>query len=156
MLLTLQLTAGNMYQMTGLFLASMMAGLASGSGSKLKFPEKISIRIQALFLAFYYAFIGLAFSKLLEIKHSFPVILIIILAILLPSFFTGYLFREMANSVSDGSKPSSVYSADLAGSALGFILISGVLIPLLGIKLSLFFLSIMIFAGIIFGTNRNK
>ncbi|HZL76285.1 MAG TPA: hypothetical protein VFB97_01155 [Bacteroidales bacterium] len=156
MLLTLQLTAGNMYQMTGLFLASMMAGLAAGSGSKLKFPDRVSISIQALLLAFYYAFIGIAFSKLLEIKHSFPIISIIILAILLPSFFTGHLFREMTNSDSDGSKPSSVYSADLAGAALGFILISGVLIPVLGIKVSLFFLSIMIFAGILFGTNPNK
>jgi hypothetical protein len=62
----------------------------------------------------------------------------------------------MTKSVSDESNPSSVYSADLAGSALGFILISGILIPLLGIKVSLFFLSVMIFAGILFGTNRNK
>jgi len=156
MLLTLQLTAGNMYQLTGLILAAMMAGLAAGSGSKLKFPDRISISLQALFLAFYYALIGISFSRMLEIKHSFPMISIIILAILLPSFFTGHLFREMTKSVSDESNPSSVYSADLAGSALGFILISGILIPLLGIKVSLFFLSVMIFAGILFGTNRNK
>jgi spermidine synthase len=156
MLLTLQLTAGNMYQMTGLFLAAMMAGLAAGSGWKLKLPDKISINIQALSLALYYALIGISFSRLLEIKHSLPVISIIILAILLPSFFTGHLFREMTDSVSYESNPSSIYSADLAGSALGFILISGALIPLLGIKASLFFLSVMIFTGILFGTDHNK
>ncbi|MGD0343081.1 MAG: hypothetical protein ABSA76_15380, partial [Bacteroidales bacterium] len=156
MLLTLQLTAGNMYQLTGLFLAAMMIGLAAGSGSKLKFPDRFSIRIQALFLAFYYALIGLSFGKLLEIKHSFPVISIIILAVLLPSFLTGHLFREMTNSVSEGSNPSSVYSADLAGSALGFILVSGIVVPLLGMETSLFFLSIMIFAGFLFGSNPNK
>jgi hypothetical protein len=156
MLLTLQLIAGNMYQLTGLFLAAMMAGLAAGSGSKLKLPDKISISIQALFLALYYALIGISYSRLLEMKYTFPVISILILVILLPSFFTGHLFREMTNSVSDESNPSSVYSADLAGSALGFILISGILIPLLGIETSLFFLSIMIFVGILFGTNHNK
>jgi hypothetical protein len=93
---------------------------------------------------------------LLEIKHSCPVILIIILTTLLPSFITGHLFREISNSVSEKSGPSSVYSADLAGSALGFILVSGILVPLLGIKASLFFLSIMIFTGFLFGANRNK
>jgi spermidine synthase len=156
MLLALQLTAGNMYQMTGLFFAAMMAGLAAGSGSKLKLPDRISMRIQALFLAFYYVVIGIFFGQLLEIKHSCPVILIIILTTLLPSFITGHLFREISNSVSEKSGPSSVYSADLAGSALGFILVSGILVPLLGIKTSLFFLSIMIFAGFLFGVNRNK
>ena len=156
MLLALQLTAGNMYQMTGLFFAAMMAGLAAGSGSKLKLPDGISIRVQALFLVFYYAVIGIFFSQLLEIKHSCPVILIIILTTLLPSFITGHLFREISNSVSEKSGPSSVYSADLAGSALGFILVSGILVPLLGIKASLFFLSIMIFTGFLFGANRNK
>jgi spermidine synthase len=156
MLLALQLTAGNMYQMTGLFFAAMMAGLAAGSGSKLKLPDGISMRIQALFLVFYYAVIGIFFSQLLEIKHSCPVILIIILTTLLPSFITGHLFREISNSVSEKSGPSSVYSADLAGSALGFILVSGILVPLLGIKASLFFLSIMIFTGFLFGANRNK
>jgi hypothetical protein len=156
MLLALQLTAGNMYQMTGLFFAAMMAGLAAGSGSKLKLPDGISMRVQALFLVLYYAVIGIFFSQLLEIKHSCPVILIIILTTLLPSFITGHLFREISNSVSEKSGPSSVYSADLAGSALGFILVSGILVPLLGIKTSLFFLSIMIFTGFLFGANRNK
>jgi Predicted spermidine synthase with an N-terminal membrane domain len=156
MLLALQLTAGNMYQLTGLFLAVMMAGLAAGSGVKLKFPDKFSIRVQALFLTFYYAGIGIIFSKLIEIKPLLPVIAIIILAILLPSFMTGHLFRELTNSVTDESNPSSVYSADLAGSAMGFILVAGILVPLLGIKSSLFFLSVMIFAGFLFGTNRNK
>ena len=33
-LLTLQLTAGNMYQSAGLILASLMAGLAIGAGTK--------------------------------------------------------------------------------------------------------------------------
>jgi spermidine synthase len=156
MLLALQMTAGNMYRLTGLFLAVMMIGLAIGSGSNLKLPARFSIRIQSLLLVLYYAAISLIFNKLLEIRQSFPVIAIIIVAILLPSFVTGQMFREMTDSAFSDSKPSSVYSADLAGSALGFILISGIVIPVLGIQVSLFFLSVMIFAGFLFGTNRNK
>jgi spermidine synthase len=156
MLLVLQLTAGNMYQLTGLFLAAMMAGLAIGSGLKLKLPDWFSVRIQVLFLALYYALAGISIGILMEIKQSFPVIAIIILAILLPSYFTGHLFRNMTDTLTEESNPSSVYSADLAGSALGFILVSGILIPLLGIKVSLYFLALMIFAGFLFGTKRNK
>jgi spermidine synthase len=156
MLLALQMTAGNMYQLTGLFLAVMMAGLAAGSGLNLKLSDTISIRIQSLSLVVYYAFIAIIFNKLIEIKHSLPATAIIILATLLPSFITGHLFRELTKSVHDETTPSSVYSADLAGSAMGFILVSGILVPLLGIKTSLFFLSIMIFTGFLFGTTRNK
>ena len=50
------------------------------------------------------------------------------------------------------SATSSVYSADLAGSALGFILVTGVAIPALGIQASIFILSSLIFAGVLFGT----
>jgi spermidine synthase len=156
MLLALQLTAGNMYRLTGLFLAVMMTGLAVGSGLNLKLPARLSIRIQSLLLVLYYAAIGIVFNRFLEIKQSFPVVTLIILAILLPSVMTGHLFREMTDSAYNESNPSSVYSADLAGSALGFILISGILVPLLGIQASLFFLSVMIFTGFLFGTNRNK
>lgn len=156
MLLAIQLTAGNMYRLTGLFLAVMMAGLAAGSGLKLKLNPKISILVQALILAIYYAAIGLIFIKVLDIKQSFPATVIIVLATLIPSFITGRLFHEITVPDFAESDSSSVYSADLAGSALGFILVSGILVPLLGIKVSLFFLSIMIFAGLLFGTNRNK
>jgi spermidine synthase len=156
MLLALQLTAGNMYQLTGLFLAVMMAGLAAGSGLKLKLILNIPLRVQVLILAIYYAAAGLTFVKILDIKASFPATVIIILATLLPSFITGHLFREMTKPAFAESTPSSVYSADLAGSAIGFIVVSGIVVPLLGIKFSLFFLSLIIFAGFLFGTNRNK
>jgi hypothetical protein len=52
--------------------------------------------------------------------------------------------------------PSLVYSADLAGSAFGFIVVAGFTVPAFGIRLSVFFLALMIFAGFLFGTIRNK
>ena len=43
-----------------------------------------------------------------------------------------------------------------AGSALGFILVTGVAIPVIGIQSSIFLLSSLIFAGLLFGTIGNK
>jgi hypothetical protein len=69
---------------------------------------------------------------------------------------TGHIFRELTASDINSSAPSSIYSADLAGSALGFILISGVALPVFGIQVSIIFLAMLIFPGVLFGTNRNK
>jgi hypothetical protein len=85
-----------------------------------------------------------------------PAVMLIMAAGFPPSFITGFLFRKLTIYDDNGSRAASVYSSDLAGSALGFILISGVLIPVFGIRLSILLLSGLIFAGILFGTNRNK
>ena len=50
----------------------------------------------------------------------------------------------------------AIYSADLAGSAFGFIFISGFAVPVLGIQASVFLLAVLIFGGILFGTILNK
>ena len=155
-LLSLQLTAGNMYQFTGLILASLMAGLAAGTGINITFLNPIKLRIKALFLIAYYAAIALGTSLLLSIDSTPAAIIIIITSALLPSFMTGHIFRELTLDDRNGSLSAVTYSADLAGSAFGFILISGVAIPLIGMKASIFLLSGLIFAGILFGTNRNK
>lgn len=155
-LLTLQLTIGNMYQLTGLVLAALMAGLAAGAGINLKFLNRISIKIKALILIVYYICIALFINILIDFKGTFVVILLIMISNILPSLLTGHIFRELTISNDNKSAPALTYSADLAGSALGFILISGIAIPYLGIKNSVFLLAALIFAGILFGTNRNK
>ncbi len=155
-LLSLQLTVGNMYQFTGIILAALMAGLAAGAGTNLKFLNSIQLKIKALFLIAYYAVIALGINFLLSINSIPAAILTIILSALLPSFITGHIFRELTITDNNGSASAVTYSADLAGSAFGFILISGVAVPVMGIKASVFLLSGLIFAGILLGTNRNK
>jgi hypothetical protein len=59
-------------------------------------------------------------------------------------------------NTNEAETSSVIYSADLAGSALGFIIISGVMVPLFGIQVSVYLLSVLIFAGILFGTTNNK
>jgi spermidine synthase len=155
-LLALQLTAGNMYQLTGIILAAIMAGLAAGAGINLKFLNLVSLKNKALCLMIFYAIAALFFKNILSVNIPAVSIAIIIFLSLLPGFMTGHIFRELTASDINSSAPSSIYSADLAGSALGFILISGVALPVFGMQISIIFLAMLIFAGVLFGTNRNK
>lgn len=154
-LLVLQLTAGNMYQFTGIILAALMAGLAAGAGIEINIMKSVSLKVKALALVIYYSVFALLINVILSLG-AFPAIAIILISALLPSFFTGHLFRELTRRDSDGSESAITYSADLAGSAFGFLVISGVAVPLIGLKASIFLLAGLIFAGILFGTNRNK
>jgi hypothetical protein len=74
----------------------------------------------------------------------------------LPALLTGHLFRVLTIKLEGSSITSKIYSADLAGSAFGFIFISGFAVPVLGIKVSLFFLALLVLAGYLFGAIRNK
>ncbi len=48
LLLVLQLTIGNMYQLSGIIIASLMAGLAAGSGSGLRITREIPVKVISL------------------------------------------------------------------------------------------------------------
>jgi hypothetical protein len=155
-LLSLQLIVGNMYQLTGLILAGVMSGLALGAGVDISFLNALSYRTRGLILSGYYLFTGLIYGRIIQVRGGIIVIVVIVLAGLLPAVFTGHLFRELTLRPDASGNPSHVYSADLAGSALGFILIAGFAVPAFGIKLALFLLGLMIFAGFLFGTIRNN
>jgi spermidine synthase len=155
-LLTLQIIIGNMYQLTGLIIAGLMAGLAVGSGSKIRLLNGLSSSNTGILLLFLYAFTGLMYNSVIGLKNEIPALGLIVLSAFLPALLTGRLFHELTVNRSEMSAAASVYSADLAGSALGFILVTGVAIPVLGIRASIFLLSSLIFAGLLFGTLRNK
>jgi spermidine synthase len=154
-LLTLQIIIGNMYQLTGLVIAGLMAGLAIGSGVKIKSLNGLSPVKTGILLLLMYLLTGLLYNSITGIKHDISVGLIILTAFL-PAILTGRIFRELTAKSNEMAAISSVYSADLAGSALGFILVTGVAIPVLGIQISIFLLSALIFAGLLFGTIGNK
>jgi hypothetical protein len=123
-----------------------------GAGLKFKLLNAFSYRTKGFILLIYYACIGLGYSYILTVKAGVPAVILIILFIFFPAFLTGHIFRELTIK----SNASSTYSADLAGSALGFIFIAGFTVPVFGIKVSIFLLSSLIFIGILFGTIRNK
>jgi spermidine synthase len=155
-LLTLQLTSGNLYQLNGLVIAGLMAGLAAGSGINIRLPGTFSLRNKVIILIVFYIFFGMVYDNIPDMKSSFLATVVIMFSGFIPAFFTGSIFRELTGKSDGVSVTPSVYSADLTGSAFGFIFITGVSIPLLGIRCSVYLLAALILGGILFGTIRNK
>jgi hypothetical protein len=84
---------------------------------------------------------GLIINKLLNGEDSFLVICLIMILTFIPALFTGQMFRNLTQGNHLSSRPSTVYSADLTGSALGFIIVSGLAVPALGVRLTIFLFS---------------
>jgi len=155
-LLTLQLVIGNMYQLTGLIIAGMMAGLATGAGIKSVILDSLSIRTKSIMLILFYFGIGLIYNNFLTLNSGISAMILLIISSFLPALLTGNIFREITLVSDYQETSSSTYCADLTGSALGFILMAGFTVPAFGIKISILTLSFLIFAGLLFGTVRNK
>jgi len=81
---------------------------------------------------------------------------LLILSGFLPAVITGSFFRDLTSVEIINSGSSRVYSADLSGSALGFIAFSGLAVPLLGISKSLLILPVLILAGFLFMSISKK
>lgn len=156
LLLTLQIMVGNMYQLTGLILAGLMTGLAIGSGRNFRALNTISLRNKVILMLIFYIIFGLVYNYLLELNSGLLSVVVIIISGFFPALLTGRLFNELTMKTEVAESSSAIYSADLAGSAFGFIIISGVMVPLAGIQMTVYLLSVLIFAGILFGTNNNK
>lgn len=156
MLFTLQTVIGNMYQFSGLIIAGLMAGLAAGSGIDLPLMKADSFRINAILLILFYLLTGLIFNKILIHGNSFTIICLILILTFIPALFTGQLFRKLTRVNIYFTAPSSVYSADMTGSAFGFIFVSGLAVPALGVRITIILLAALIFTSLLFGTIRNK
>jgi hypothetical protein len=156
LLIILQLIAGNMYQLTGLMLAGIMAGLAAGAGTDFRFIRSASIKIKSIILITIYLLFGLAVNSIFKIHGTISATIFLIFSSLLPSFLTGNIYRELTSGNDKIEGSSLVYTADLAGSALGLITISTICIPAFGIQTSFFLLCLLTFTGFLFGTIGNK
>jgi hypothetical protein len=156
-LLTLQLTAGNMYQLTGLIIAGLMTGLAAGAGTELHRFSSVSVPVKSLILILFYTVIASVYAPILKTESRFFAIFLMMLLSFIPAFITGNIFRELTRERNMGADyPASVYSADLSGSALGFIAVSGFAVPAFGTASAIYFLALLVFAGFMFGTIMNK
>jgi hypothetical protein len=156
LLLVLQLTIGNLYQATGLIISGLMAGLAVGSGMDIVAFKKKSAGKKTLLLIAVYIIIGVSVKRIMSLDGQFIVALLLILSGFFPAVITGSFFRQFTLPGIPDSNSSNVYSADLAGSAMGFIIFSGLSVPLLGISLSIFLLPILIFTGFLVFSINNK
>jgi spermidine synthase len=155
-LLTLQITAGNIYNLTGLVIAGIMTGLAIGAGNDLSFLRPHSPVLKMVLLIAFYAFFGLAYSFVSNMNGGGLSVTVLIAFATLPSIITGNIFRHLASGTNDPENSSLVYSADLAGSAAGFLLMAGVVMPAFGITTAITLLGVLIIAGLVFGTIGNN
>jgi spermidine synthase len=155
-LLTIQLIIGNMYQITGLVISGLMAGLAIGAGMEIRILKMLPLKYKGLIIAGYYLVFGLFFNYIILLKSGIPALFFIMVSAFIPALVTGSIFRELSNKTGLITDTASVYSADLAGSSLGFILITAAAIPSFGIQYSVFSLSGLILTGLLFGTITNK
>jgi spermidine synthase len=155
-LLIMQSAIGNMYQVTGMILAGLMAGLAVGAGTSIRLFEERTYGFKALVLTGYYLIIYFISGILIRLDGKAAVTILLMLAGFLPAVVTGNLFREFSGDRTNGSDSSRVYGADLAGSAMGCIIFSGLAVPLFGIKISLLIFPVFILAGFLFTFTAKK
>ncbi len=147
-LILIQSTAGNFYQLAGLLIAVVMGGLAIGSSIKLNFSTRL-VNMISILLGLLAVIFALSSSMILEIKNvSIPVTISFVI-VLIPAIVTGYYYRRKTERDADAGLISGIYFADLCGAALGFMVISGVFVPIYGIKMTFYILAFINFASYI-------
>jgi spermidine synthase len=134
-----QTVFGNVYSAIGIIFAIFMGGLALGSdaGFRLKTDRRhflwgqVLLGIYTMLLPFLWYLKGASMS-------GFFVWLLFIPVLLIPAILTGfqYVTSTMNYCQDQQHAASAIYSADLWGSALGAILITFLLVPLLGVTTS--------------------
>lgn len=146
LLLWFQVMFGFVYQMTGVIFAMFMAGLVAGSLAMGKIFRNYSFR-GFLFIQGIFAIFSATVALLIYLFSSSPppglhaslpagsFLYIVLLLILVTGFLAGLQFalsarlRKEENRISAGES----FSADLLGSAIGVVLVSVYLVPLLGL-----------------------
>ncbi len=156
LLLVLQSSVGNMYQVTGLILAGLLSGLAVGSGLRIPFLESRTCRIKSWLLISCYLAMYFAIRILIVSDNNVFITGALVLSGFIPASITGNLFREFTQTGTIPSLPSAVYSADLAGSAAGCIVFSGIAVPFIGIGPSLLVLPVLVLTGYLFSLTAGK
>jgi len=146
-LLSLQLIMGNMYQLTGIILAGLMAGLAVGAGTEIRKPVSFGKKYSVILLLLFYLLFGLVYNLILNVPYGFPALFILVISSFIPALLTGQLFRSVTGGTEGRDTTPSVYGSDLTGSALGFIFMAGIAVPAFGIRISIYILAGLVFIG---------
>ncbi len=149
LLLAIQIVFGYMYLYTAVILTVFMMGLAAGALSVSRILSCLRPRHFALFQLILAICVFLVFWWLLLIEErSVPTALLhagFLILTLLASFVTGTLFATAALLGKQGIARTAggLYSADLAGSAAGALVMAVLMIPLLGLNDSLLVLLLL-------------
>jgi len=141
MIFILQMAVGNIYILSAVILTLLMAGLATGSvlGERLALKK---ISHCTLLLTAIFILTGLL-APMLVTSPPGPVTVFMFIALPLSGIITGAVYRILT-SRDAGMVTGKVYSADLAGSALGYLTAATLLVPLAGTANSCFILATLI------------
>lgn len=126
----LQVVIGSMYMLSAVVLSLLMAGLAIGASGELV-KIKLSLVPASICLSVVYTLTGLLALRLVSLNPAFFMIIISIL-LFAAGYLTGKVFSILTFTSADKAA-SGIYASDLAGSALGYMIVSTVLVPLAGI-----------------------
>ncbi|MCU0377014.1 MAG: hypothetical protein MUC78_02040 [Bacteroidales bacterium] len=129
MVFTLQITVGSIYLLTALIISLLMAGLAAGASFKNPTPRH-SLIIIASMLAFVYFITGLMLPVIVRVSPWLVTGLVMVFTIV-AAFLTGAVYMVLTTSAA-ARGPGDIYAADLAGAALGYLIVATLLVPLLG------------------------
>lgn len=147
MIFVLQMTAGNIYMITSLLLAILMAGLAAGAAGS-RFSSSWQLITCSLLLTVIYGATGIL-SHSLVLSSPGIVIPFVFIMLFSAGFLTGRVYGLL--TVSGGQKTTgTVYASDLAGSAAGYLTVSTILVPLAGIGNICYLLAVLILISGIF------
>jgi len=125
----LQMTAGNIYILSSVILTLLMAGLAAGAALGERLALK-SLKICILILTGIITITGFLAPALAE-SSSGPVLIFIFIALPAAGVVTGAIYRILTSG-SDNRMTGRVYSADMAGSAFGYLTAATLLVPAAG------------------------
>ena len=163
LLITFQIIYGYVYLMSGVIIAVFMGGLTLGAliGRRIvKAVGLVSYSGNQLAIGLFALLLPLVINAVKPITgYPFIVHFIFFILTIVISFLVGTLF-SIGSHIQKGNVPavtSGIYSADLAGSAFGALIVSAFLIPLIGlVKVSITVgLINVLFAGITW-INRKK
>ncbi len=155
LILTFQVLYGYVYVMTGIFITLFMAGLAIGLFLTKRFYKRVTyhslikLQLTSVFLVLV-CLAGIYFFRLFQLSiilmHFLFSLLIVSIAIVTGTQFhiTSVLKTGEINKVA-----ATNYSAELAGSATGAIIINAWIVPSFGLIASLIVVSVVSVSGII-------
>jgi hypothetical protein len=141
LLIWFQVLYGIIYQMTGIIFATFMAGMAAGAIYMPKYFKVITFRefrkIQICFvilsLLIVPLMLWLPYNSPSLVKVTIILSLVIITGFLMGAIFsmTGWLKKSSVIAIT-----GQAFSADLAGSAIGILMVSVYLVPVAGLPIT--------------------
>ncbi len=147
MIFILQMVVGNIYVLSAVILTLLMAGLAAGAAWGQSLGIK-TLTVCTMILTILYTATGLL-APMLVTSAPGPVLAFIFVSLPAAGFVTGSIYRILT-SRGTGSSTGAVYASDLAGAALGYMMVSTLLVPLAGTANTAFILAGLIFmSGIV-------